>query len=71
VGAKKFGSLAHGDANSLCGIVFVTPADEESARVAEEPPQPESASIAKSKQNVRRFMGWSPVEARPRMDRGF
>src|SRR5262245_62703971 len=71
----KFGSFAHTEPyGEPIGSARVAPGDAESERVAEVPPQPESASSASSKQNVRRFMGWSPVQARryaARMDRGF
>ena len=58
----KYGSFAHGDAVSLCGTVRVAPAAVESGRVAEEPPQPESASAASNKKGVKRFMCKSPVK---------
>src|SRR5262245_7958006 len=70
----KFGSFAHTEPyGEPIGSARVAPGDAESERVAEVPPQPESASSASSKQNVRRFMSWSPVQARryaARMDRG-
>jgi len=61
-GAMKYGSFAHGDANWLCGTAPVAPADGESGRVAELPPQPESASAASNKKGVRRFISKSPVK---------